>query len=122
MTFRRTWSGVEWRAPMVKEENVSDCSREAWNAPNGIEGFVVWTDGGKNKLNYTRYLDGAERKVDHIELDGERFERVVRCRDCKYYDMNDEPSEVYPDRYWCDRMTVYILPDWFCSEARKVVD
>lgn len=73
-------------------------------------------------------------------------EPIVRCRDCRFslahgngcgrnqdiYDIepggfcawgerreDGEPSEVYPDRYWCDRMTVYILPDGFCSEARK---
>ena len=46
--------------------------------------------------------------------------KIVRCRDCRHYDADGEPSEVYPDRHWCDRMTVYILPSGFCSEARKV--
>jgi hypothetical protein len=44
---------------------------------------------------------------------------VVRCNSCKYYDPNDEPSEVYPDRYWCDRLTVYMPPDGFCSFGER---
>lgn len=46
---------------------------------------------------------------------------IVRCRDCKHYDPNDEPSEVYPDRYWCDRLTVYMPPDGFCSFGKREV-
>lgn len=46
-------------------------------------------------------------------------EEIVRCRGCKYYDPNDEPSEVYPDRYWCDKLTVYMPPDGFCSFSKR---
>lgn len=48
-------------------------------------------------------------------------EEIVRCRDCKHYDPNDEPSEVYPDRYWCDRLTVYMPQDGFCSFGKRKV-
>ena len=85
---------------------MSDCSREAWNAPNGIEGYVYWKDGGRNKLNYTRFLDGAERKVDHIELDGERFVRDKRIA---------ELEQLVRD--WCD---LYEAPDYGdCIRLRK---
>ena len=46
---------------------------------------------------------------------------IVRCRDCKYYDPNDEPSEVFPNSYWCDRLTVYMPPDGFCSFGKRKV-
>lgn len=51
--------------------------------------------------------------------DVETMKRIVRCRDCKHYDPNDEPSEVYPNRYWCDRLTVYMPPDGFCSWGER---
>ena len=44
---------------------------------------------------------------------------IVRCRDCWYYDPNDEPSEVYPDRYWCDKLTFYMPTDGFCSFGKR---
>lgn len=55
------------------------------------------------------------------DLRSYRREEIVRCRDCKYYDQNDLPSEVYPDRYWCDRMTLYMPTDGFCSFGKRKV-
>ena len=50
-------------------------------------------------------------------------ERIVRCRDCEHYDQDDEPSEIYPDRYLCDKMIAFMPPDGFCSFGkRKEVD
>ena len=46
-------------------------------------------------------------------------EEIVRCRDCRHYDPNDAPSDVYPDRYWCDRLTVYMPTDGFCSFGKR---
>lgn len=40
---------------------------------------------------------------------------IVRCGNCRYYDFDGEPSEVYPDRHWCDKLTVYMPPLGFCS-------
>ena len=48
-------------------------------------------------------------------------EEIVRCKSCKYYDQNDAPSDVYPDRYWCDRMTLYMPTDGFCSFGKRKV-
>ena len=48
-------------------------------------------------------------------------EEIVRCKSCKYYDQNDAPSDVYPDRYWCDRMTLYMPTDGFCSFGKQKV-
>lgn len=50
-----------------------------------------------------------------------QHEEIVRCRDCAYYDTNDAPSEVYPYRYWCDRMTLYMPTDGFCSFGKRKV-
>jgi len=75
MTFRRTWEGVEWRAPM------SDCSREAWNAPKGIDGAVHWQGGTESELHYARFVNGEERKAEYIELDGVKHVPERTCKD-----------------------------------------
>lgn len=49
-------------------------------------------------------------------------EEIVRCRDCRYYDQNDEPSEVYPDRYLCDLMANFLHPDGFCAWGEQRED
>ena len=54
-------------------------------------------------------------KDGYAARDGE----IVRCRDCRYYDQNDEPSEVYPDRYLCDLMANFLHPDGFCAWAER---
>lgn len=45
---------------------------------------------------------------------GNVIERLIRCDNCRYYDER-ESSEVYPHRHWCDKLTVYMPPDGFCS-------
>ena len=54
-----------------------------------------------------------------IEWDFKQREEIVRCRDCKYYDPNDAPSDVYPDRYWCDKLDCYFCADEFCSRGKR---
>jgi len=70
---------------------------------------------------YIVNLDGELGMALAVACAGAGFARepIVRCKDCKYYDPNDEPSEVYPDRYWCDRLTVYMPPDGFCSFGER---
>lgn len=46
---------------------------------------------------------------------------VVRCMDCKHFEPDGEPSEVYPNSYWCDKLTVYMPPDGFCSFGKRKV-
>lgn len=45
-------------------------------------------------------------------------EEIVRCNSCKYYD-ECWTSEVYPNRHWCDRLTVYMTPNGFCSFGKR---
>lgn len=52
---------------------MSDCSREAWQAPRGIDGAVHWQDGTESELHYARFVNGEERKADYIEIDGVKF-------------------------------------------------
>lgn len=65
MTFRRTWEGVEWRAPM------SDCSTKAWEAPEGKPTLKLHAefDSG-NDWDYTMALNG--RRLMRFEIDGVR--------------------------------------------------
>ena len=85
----------------------------------------------RQEFDFTAQVDEIaariQRRVDQAALDKAAgtlaeygYVKVVRCRDCKHYDRDGVPSDVYPDRYWCDIMTVYILPDGFCSEAKRV--
>ena len=47
--------------------------------------------------------------------DVESMKKIVRCRDCKNFEQDGEPSEVFPNSYWCDKLTVYMPPNGFCS-------
>lgn len=61
-----------------------------------------------------------------VEINGQMpdaiYERelteIVRCDSCKYYD-ECWTSEVYTDRHWCDRLTVYMPPNGFCSFGER---
>ena len=61
---------------------MSDCSREAWQAPRGIAGAVHWQGGTESELHYARFVNGEERKAEYIELDGVRY---APKRTCKIY-------------------------------------
>ena len=49
-------------------------------------------------------------------------EEITRCRDCKHYDTNDAASEVYPDRYWCNKLCHYMQSCEFCSRGERKCD
>lgn len=57
--------------------------------------------------------------ITEVFISGDKLPEIVRCRDCRYYDQNDEPSEVYPDRYLCDLMANFLHPDGFCAWGEK---
>lgn len=58
-------------------------------------------------------------KREESKESGDLREEIVRCRDCRYYDPNDEPSEFYPDRYWCNLLANYLHPDGFCAWGER---
>ena len=65
---------------------MSDCSTNAMSAPKPIHGEIVWKDGMRpTPLSYARYVNGVERVADHIDFDGERYERVRTCEDTGRY-------------------------------------
>lgn len=53
---------------------MSDCSTHSFEVVP-IRGQIVWEgeDQRPAPLSYARYVNGEERKVDHIELDGILF-------------------------------------------------
>ena len=59
---------------------MSDCSREAWQAPRGIDGAVHWLGGTESELHYARFVNGEERKAECIELDDVKFMPERTCR------------------------------------------
>lgn len=71
MTFRRTWAGVTWHAPMGSDDNMSDCSTNAWKAPKGKPTLKLHAefDSG-NDWDYTIALNG--RRLQRFEIDGVR--------------------------------------------------
>ena len=46
-------------------------------------------------------------------------EEVVRCRDCKHYDTDDAASEVYSNRYWCNKICRYMPSCGYCSWGER---
>ena len=72
---------------------MSDCSTNAMSAPKPIHGEIVWKDGMRpTPLSYARYVNGVERIADHIDFDGERYERVRECEvvGTRFEDLLDE--------------------------------
>ena len=58
-------------------------------------------------------------ELENFDIPGNVREEVVRCRDCKFYEPDGIPSAVYPDRFWCDKLTFYMQPNGFCSWGCK---
>lgn len=62
-----------------------------------------------------------EETASWIGNDVESMRPIVRCRDCRHYEPDGEPSAVHPDCHWCEFMANYLQPDGFCkwSERRQ---
>ena len=84
---------------------MSDCSREAWQAPRGIDGAIHWNNGNTSELHYARFVNGEERKAEYVELDGVKFVPELAC----------EPEEVYIEPHESN-LTVTV-----CSNCRVTV-
>ena len=72
MTFRRQWGSTVWGPPKnYEEEEVSDCSTNAWKAPKGKTTLKLHAefDSG-NDWDYTLELNG--RRLQRFEIDGVR--------------------------------------------------
>ena len=72
MTFRRQWGSTVWGPPKnYEEEEVSDCSTNAWKAPSGKPTLRLHAefDSG-NDWDYTLALNG--RRLTRFEIDGRR--------------------------------------------------
>lgn len=73
---------------------------------------------------YVIRVDENDERWHYVEQQYTHFfgypitEQIVRCRDCKYYD-ELWTSEVYPNRHWCDKLTVYMPPNGFCSFGKR---
>ena len=58
---------------------MGDGSREAWNAPRGIDGEIGWDNGNTSELHYARFVNGEERKAEYVEIDGVRYVPERTC-------------------------------------------
>lgn len=65
------------------------------------------------------YHDGYQQAL--IELNSKKFEKVVRCKDCKY--LIDHP--LFMDDGYCEKMRNYrcikLKPErnWFCADGKR---
>lgn len=69
---------------------MSDCAnggRRAYNAPTHTpdEDALTITAHFKDGSERPCTMNRMGRTLDYLESDGERYERVVRCRDCKHH-------------------------------------
>lgn len=69
--------------------------------------------GEGNLHERVRELDSRNRALKR------ELGKIVHCGDCRHYESDGEPSEVYPDRHWCDAMTMYMNPGEFCSRGER---
>lgn len=79
-------------------------SRESWHVPANREPGVLYMHGQPG----TDYA-----VVIAIEVDGQRFERVTRCKDCRH-EFNGEC--MLPDGHG-DYRREYVDPDCYCSDG-----
>ena len=59
------------------------------------------------------------RPITEVFVSGDKLPEIVRCRDCRYYEPDVEPSEVDVSWHWCDRTLHYLEPDGFCKWGRR---
>ena len=81
--------------------------------------FNVMDFASKYAERVSRVID--EQTLANVEhqLAGYGYVKVVRCRDCRYYEPHGEPSKVHPDCRWCDLMANYLQPDGFCAYGER---
>ena len=122
MRYTHAWGDTPW-----KELKLSDCSREAWNAPKGMEGFAMCDNGDELTLNYARYVGSHERKVLYFELDGVKFvpERTCTVESSFLNDFSSDHECWYEFDLSCGHhvQSGDMEPPKFCEECgAKVVD
>lgn len=72
-----------------------------------------------NGLDSLPWEDEVESMVDGLVVDD--VEKVVRCKDCKYYRQNTySPDEDMMCMCWCDWLPTD--PDDFCSYGKRKTD
>ena len=103
----------------------------------GCEG-LLWcdylTEGGGRMSEYkpTEYVvDFGDYRSNQfvrlnmalIEQNGAKLgERIVRCRDCVYYDVTGEEHRLYSDKVYCEKLWKYVEPNGFCAWGAREVD
>lgn len=59
-----------------------------------------------SKMDFCTWIDDAPT-IDAVE--------VVRCKDCKYYDIN----LAYETTCFCTRLELFNEHDWFCADGER---
>ena len=104
---------------------MSDCTqggRRAYNAPthSPAEDRLEITVHFYGEFNpHPIVLNRLDREVDYVTVDGERYERVVRCRDCSWF---CEGSEVFVTYDWCRNFDCETNEDGYCAWSERRAD
>lgn len=67
------------------------------------------------------YHDGYQLALS--ELNGKKFEKVIRCKDCKRWDRDSKI--VFANKingkwcYWCERVKTWEPDDWYCADGER---
>jgi hypothetical protein len=113
---------------------MSDCSQNAFQPVKPIKGRIVWKDGQRpTPLDYARYVNGAERVADHIDFDGERYERVRECENASPYagefkcsecgvEWKTEDMDLVEPTLWIDGVADYPSYCQHCGARVKEVE
>lgn len=78
-----------------------------------LEWFKNWSDYDEFSVGYITGVIEDEPPVDAV--------RVVRCNDCKYWDIFDAHSTICPDNRRCKGIIgkMYTAPDYYCAYGER---
>lgn len=62
---------------------------------------------------------GGRTKIGIQDVSDHDFVEVVRCRDCKHWEINWTPQGVSDGRHYCAPLDLFPSADWYCSDGEK---
>ena len=67
-------------------------------------------------------IERIETIEAHIRKDGGEFSwesttgELIRCKDCKHYDVGENDSECWT---WCKQLEMSVDDDFFCKDGKR---
>ncbi len=60
-----------------------------------------------------RALEHMPKPVKLLDVFGDKYEKIVRCKDCKYYPSSEGSTK------WLPCSETITAPDWFCADGER---